>query len=85
MDVADIGYGAQFAGWYDRIFPKDASAAYTAERIAAWHPLPGAGTCELGVGSGRIAIPLSGIIGKVTGVDSSPEMLDALRGDSGPT
>ncbi|MFI9581320.1 class I SAM-dependent methyltransferase [Streptomyces sp. NPDC052236] len=81
MDVADIGYGAQFGGWYDRIFPKDATAAHTAKRIAAWHPDPGAGTCELGVGSGRIAIPLSGIIGKVTGVDSSPEMLDALRGD----
>lgn len=83
MTVDDIGYGAQFGGWYDRIFPKDGAAARTAEQLAAWHPDPALGTCELGVGSGRIAIPLTAHVGKVTGVDSSPEMLDALREDPG--
>ncbi|MER6914399.1 class I SAM-dependent methyltransferase [Streptomyces sp. NPDC000594] len=81
MTVTDIGYGAQFESWYDRIFPKDGSAARTAERLASWHPDPSAGTCELGVGSGRIAIPLTTRVGPVTGVDSSPQMLDALRAD----
>ncbi|ARF77293.1 SAM-dependent methyltransferase [Kitasatospora albolonga] len=78
----DIGYGQQFQGWYDRIFPKDAHADATAEVLAALHPEPGAGTLELGVGTGRIAIPLSRRVGPVTGVDSSPEMLQALSADS---
>ncbi|MFC4493858.1 class I SAM-dependent methyltransferase [Streptomyces ovatisporus] len=80
-DVADVGYGAQFEGWYDRLFPKDESAADSAAQLAALHPDPDAGTCELGVGTGRIAVPVSRHVGKVTGVDSSPEMLAGLEAD----
>jgi SAM-dependent methyltransferase len=80
-EVADVGYGAQFDGWYDQLFPKDETAAHTAAKLASWHPDPDAGTCELGVGTGRIAIPLSQQVGKVTGVDSSPEMLAGLEAD----
>lgn len=83
--VADVGYGAQFDGWYDKLFPKDDNAAHTAARLAEWHPDKNAGTCELGVGTGRIAIPLSKSVGKVVGVDSSPEMLKGLQDDPDAT
>ncbi|MFG2648583.1 class I SAM-dependent DNA methyltransferase [Streptomyces sp. NPDC048436] len=76
--VDDIGYGTQFAAWYDRIFPKGADAVATADVLARLHPEPAAGTLEFGVGTGRIAIPLSARTGPVTGVDSSPEMLAQL-------
>lgn len=77
--VADIGYGRQFEGWYDRLLPDDRITAETVKGLQARHPDPEGGTLEFGVGTGRIAIPLSASIGHVTGVDSSPEMLDALR------
>ncbi|ESP95597.1 hydroxybutyryl-CoA reductase for ethylmalonate biosynthesis (plasmid) [Streptomyces sp. GBA 94-10 4N24] len=76
--VADIGYGTQFATWYDRIFPKGGDAQATADVLAGLHPDPGAGTLEFGVGTGRIALPLSQKTGQVMGVDSSPEMLAQL-------
>ncbi|MGY5123173.1 class I SAM-dependent methyltransferase [Streptomyces nigrescens] len=76
--VADIGYGRQFDGWYDRLFPDPQAAQETARVLAAIHPDPAAGTCEFGVGTGRIAIPLSRLVGEITGVDSSPEMLNTL-------
>ncbi|MFE1173424.1 class I SAM-dependent methyltransferase [Streptomyces sp. NPDC058773] len=77
--VEDIGYGRQFEGWYDRLIPDDGITTEAVKGLLARHPAPEAGTLEFGVGTGRIAIPLSGSVGRVTGVDSSPEMLDALR------
>ncbi|MEU0492510.1 class I SAM-dependent methyltransferase [Nocardiopsis sp. NPDC006139] len=75
--VADCGYGRAFARFYDRLFPQDGSDRVTAAALAGLHP--GGATLELGVGTGRIAVPLSALVGEVTGVDSSPEMLDRLR------
>jgi SAM-dependent methyltransferase len=75
--VDDIGYGRQFEGFYDRIFPRDASADLAAAKLASIHP--GGGTLEFGAGTGRIAIPLAALAGEVVAVDSSPEMLDQLR------
>ncbi|MFF3748096.1 class I SAM-dependent methyltransferase [Streptomyces kronopolitis] len=77
--VEDIGYGRQFKGWYDRLIPDDGITDEAVEGLVALHPAPETGTLEFGVGTGRIALPLSACIGRVTGVDSSPEMLDALR------
>ncbi|EKX67235.1 class I SAM-dependent methyltransferase [Streptomyces ipomoeae] len=77
--VDDIGYGQQFAGWYDRLFPDNTSVDVEVARLAALHPDPGSGTIEFGVGNGRLALPLSRLVGPVTGIDSSPEMLDVLR------
>ncbi|MEU3615482.1 class I SAM-dependent methyltransferase [Streptomyces sp. NPDC006872] len=77
--VDDIGYGRQFDGWYHRLFPDDASVTAEVERLAALHPDPTSGTVEFGVGNGRIALPLSRRVGGITGVDSSPEMLEVLR------
>lgn len=80
-NVDDIGYGRQFGSFYDRIFPKDANADRTAEKLASLHPGGGLRSLEFGVGTGRIAIPLAARAGAVVGVDSSPEMLERLRGD----
>lgn len=79
MSVAgDRGYGAQFAPFYDRLFPADANAEAAIEHLARLH-LPDAGPpLELGVGTGRIAIGLAERVGAVVGVDSSPEMLAEL-------
>ncbi|MDG9703535.1 trans-aconitate 2-methyltransferase [Streptomyces sp. DH37] len=79
MTIADIGYGRQFDGWYDRIFQNDAATQDTVEALTGFHPDPSRGTLEFGVGTGRIALPLSRRVGPVTGVDSSPEMLAALE------
>ncbi|WP_436496625.1 class I SAM-dependent DNA methyltransferase [Actinokineospora sp. HUAS TT18] len=76
--VPDIGYGSQFAGFYDRLFPADASVDQAVAFLAGLHPGDGTPTLELGVGTGRIAVPLSERVGLVVGVDSSPEMLDVL-------
>jgi SAM-dependent methyltransferase len=72
-------YGRQFAGVYDRIFPHGAAAHQTAAWLAGLHPGDGRASLELGVGTGRIALPLADLTGEVVGVDSSAEMLDVLR------
>ena len=77
--VHDIGYGQQFASWYDRLFPNDASVTVEVERLSSLHPDPDLGTVEFGVGNGRLALPLSRLVGPITGIDSSPEMLGTLR------
>lgn len=79
--IDDIGYGRQFGDWYHRLFPDDASVVAEVERLTALHPDPALGTVEFGVGTGRIALPLARRVGPITGVDSSPEMLDVLRRD----
>lgn len=78
MSIADIGYGKQFDGWYDRVFRGDAGVAEAVDALTSLHPDPSAGTLELGVGTGRIALPLSHRVGAIHGLDSSPEMLAAL-------
>ncbi|MBB0247065.1 methyltransferase domain-containing protein [Streptomyces alkaliphilus] len=57
--VRDCGYGDEFRHVYDRIFRKDAYADLTGRVLAGWHPDPAAGTLELGVGTGRVAVPLA--------------------------
>ncbi|MGW3951217.1 class I SAM-dependent methyltransferase [Streptomyces sp. NPDC004752] len=79
MTIADIGYGRQFGDWYDRIFQNDAATRAAVDALAGFHPEPAWGTLEFGVGTGRIALPLSHRVGPVTGVDSSQEMLTALE------
>ncbi|WJV51695.1 class I SAM-dependent DNA methyltransferase [Streptomyces flavofungini] len=74
-DAAD--YGRQFASFYDRLFPRTAGMPI-AEALARLHPAPKTGTLEIGVGTGRIAVPLSEKVGAVTGLDASHEMLDGL-------
>jgi SAM-dependent methyltransferase len=77
-EIVDSGYGRQFADFYDRLFPGGPFVAPTIDRLAELHPGGGLPTLELGVGTGRIALPLSDLVGDVVGVDSSPEMLERL-------
>jgi SAM-dependent methyltransferase len=74
---AAADYGRLFAGFYDRIFPPGAGAEQTAEMLAGLHG--GGPALELGVGTGRIALPLAERTGEVVGVDLSSDMLDVLR------
>jgi SAM-dependent methyltransferase len=77
--VEDIGYGRQFGAFYDSIFPGGPYTEPTVRKLASLHPRPGERALELGVGTGRVAIPLAQRAFPVTGVDSSPEMLEQLR------
>jgi len=77
--VADCGYGRQFADFYDRMLPPDPQLALCVDMLAGLHPGGGLPALELGVGTGRVAVPLAERIGEVVGVDSSIEMLDVLR------
>ncbi|MGA3541764.1 methyltransferase domain-containing protein [Micromonosporaceae bacterium DT194] len=77
-DIHDAGYGRQFADFYDRLFPGGPAVAQTVRRLADLHPGDGAATLELGVGTGRVALPLAELVGPIVGVDSSPEMLAVL-------
>ncbi|GAB3108910.1 hypothetical protein GCM10027160_07440 [Streptomyces calidiresistens] len=94
--VRDCGYGDEFRHVYDRIFRKDAYADLTGRVLAGWHPDPASGTLELGVGTGRVAVPLArelvraatadgtggaGDLPGIVGVDSSLTMLDGLRAE----
>lgn len=83
LNVNDDGYGDEFASFYDKIFRHDENAEYMAKKLAELHPSPGQGTLELGVGTGRIALPLARRIGDVDAMDSSPEMLEVLRENKG--
>ena len=75
-------YGAQFAGVYDRLFPAVTDTARTVrflERLVG----PGGSALELGVGTGRVAVPLAATGVRVTGLDSSAEMLACARRNAG--
>lgn len=79
MEPTDFGpdrYGRSFAEVYDRWYPDDGSVA---DAVEALLPLAGGGrVLELGVGTGRLALPLAAAGCDVTGLDASPDMLDRL-------
>ncbi|MEM7142177.1 MAG: class I SAM-dependent methyltransferase [Actinomycetota bacterium] len=74
-------YGESFADvydeWYADVSDVDATVAGVADLAA------GGAVLELGVGTGRLAIPIAATGLAVTGVDASPAMLDALRAKPG--
>jgi|tagenome__1003787_1003787.scaffolds.fasta_scaffold20969228_3 SAM-dependent methyltransferase len=70
-------YGRHWASDYDELFEdRDDPQAVIAllSRVAADGPV-----LELGVGTGRLAVPIASSGRAVTGVDASPEMLQLLR------
>lgn len=74
-------YGRSFADVYDTWYPAPSDTEATVdrlERLAA-----GARVLELGVGTGRLAIPLAARGLTVVGLDASGEMLGALRAKPG--
>jgi len=72
-------YGRSFADVYDEWYPGDEA---TDAAVAALSDLagPGGRILELGVGTGRLALPLAAAGHPVTGMDASEEMLERLRG-----
>ena len=78
-----VAYGRQFASFYDRLFPGGAAAEPAVARLAALRLREGRRALELGVGTGRIALPLAERSGPVVGVDGSPDMLAPLRAAPG--
>lgn len=76
-------YDASFAAAYDRIFSDDAENALVADFLA--NSFAGVKVLlELGVGTGRVAIPLAQRGFDIVGVDRSAAMLDHLRGKLTP-
>jgi SAM-dependent methyltransferase len=68
-------YGQLHSGVYDALYPAPhPDAVDTLAQLAG-----GGRVLELGVGTGRVAIPLARAGVDVTGVDLSPEMLAVLR------
>lgn len=74
-------YGDGFADVYDDWYGGVTDVVGTVELVAAL--APGGTVCELGVGTGRIAMPLVERGLRVTGVDASAAMLDRLRAKPG--
>lgn len=75
-------YGDIHAGVYDRIYGMRFApgAAVTALADAAG---PGGRVLELGLGTGRLAIPLLGRAVHVDGIEASGAMIDRLRAEPG--
>lgn len=70
-------YGRSFAEVYDEWYPADTQTDAAVRRIAGLCPAGGS-VLELGVGTGRLALPLAASGLAVTGFDASAEMLAAL-------
>jgi len=78
----DATYGERFASvyddWYDGITDAAACAALVADLADLDGGLGGGPVLELGVGTGRLALPLAALGVHVVGVDSSAAMLERL-------
>ncbi len=84
VEAANDRYGEQFHDTYDRIFPEssiqDQHVQWLVDQVG-----PGADVLELGVGTGRVALPLARRLreqresARYVGLDVSEKMLAALR------
>jgi len=77
-------YGERFADVYDDWYGDVTDVSACTERLAALVAEAGGGpVLELGIGTGRLALPLAERGLEVHGIDSSPAMLDRLRAKPG--
>lgn len=75
----DETYGERIAGVYDELY-----SAFDPAMIATLHELAGGGRAlELGIGTGRVALPLRASGVTVCGIDASPAMVARLRAKPG--
>ena len=74
-------YGDGFADVYDDWYTDVSDIDATVNAVTAL--ADGGAVLELGIGTGRLALPLAERGVAVTGVDASPAMLDALRSKPG--
>ena len=75
-------YGDGFAEVYDRWYPDVTDTAACVERLLELAG-PASTVLELGIGTGRIALPLADRGATVTGIDASSEMLARLADKPG--
>jgi SAM-dependent methyltransferase len=72
-------YGEHIAGIFDELYSGyDPAAVETLARLAGKGP-----ALELGIGTGRIALPLAKQEVDLAGIDASPAMVEKLRAKSG--
>jgi len=77
-------YGTQFSEYYDLIFPRDTVTEAETSWLRAVLPIRGRRVVELGVGNGRVALPLAAAFKtdrtpvEYIGIDISAEMLHGL-------
>lgn len=83
INAADIQYGTDVAGIYDPVIGDAMPTEACLTRCATW--LTGRRVLDIGVGTGRIAIPLAGLAREVVGIDNSQPMLDRLAAKEPPT
>lgn len=76
-------YGDGFADVYDDWYGEVSDVTATVARLAAL--ADGGKVLELGIGSGRIALPLAARGVEVWGIDASAAMVDVLRSKPGGT
>jgi ubiquinone/menaquinone biosynthesis C-methylase UbiE len=80
-------YGERFASvydeWYDGITDAAACAALVAELADLDGAAGGGPVLELGVGTGRLALPIADLGLEVVGLDAAPAMLERLRAKAG--
>jgi SAM-dependent methyltransferase len=82
MTVNEQTYGADWAADYDLIFPDGPGVDATVDALVAYAGKSGVAepvALELGVGTGRVAIPLARRGIRVYGIDLEPTMLEILR------
>jgi SAM-dependent methyltransferase len=79
-------YGERFADVYDAWYGEVTDATACTNALAALAEAGGGGpVLELGVGSGRLALPLAALGVEVHGIDSSPAMVERLLAKPGGT
>ena len=77
-------YGDRIAEVYDEMYPVVQSAPNVAATVDFLTSLAGAGPAlELGIGTGRVAIPLAAAGVEVHGIDASTAMVERLRAKPG--
>lgn len=80
-DYAPSTYGDRIAEVYDELYPAGGSVREAVERLVQL--ADGGKVLELGIGTGRIALPLAAAGVEVSGIDASTAMLDKLRAKAG--
>jgi SAM-dependent methyltransferase len=80
-DYDETTYGERIADVYDELATPASSAEHAAEFLAS--VAGNRRVLELGIGTGRVAIPLAARGLKVYGIDASPKMVEKMRAKPG--
>jgi SAM-dependent methyltransferase len=81
-DTRDVQYGSAVASVYDSLIAPALPAEAAVDRLRPY--VTGARVLEIGVGTGRVALPVAALAARVVGMDNSGPMLDELRAKTVP-